>query len=258
MPKDNTKDEFIRLNQDGSCELVQTSRIPKTISAALAKRFADGMSLTIKDAFTVKYGPKDSDHENIGVHVITTGKQTFCVAQLPALNLLTHWELVVEGLLTPRFLNRDHDLHGKFMYAPAIWKSPPGMRIMFCSEMILVGGNWISGEAKSWLLAFNERKQAYLLPLPNLYDDASVCMGDFSGEEKSLQGSFEKATQQFYKAGWNADLSQDVAQPSRRLFRFRAAPAGGLVQIPPPDDYKWEDDCRRIGTTISAMIGGLL
>jgi hypothetical protein len=258
MPTDNTKDEYIRLNQDGSCELVQTSRIHKAISAALAKRFADGMSLTIKDVFTVKYGPKDSDHENIGVHVITTGKQTFCVAQLPALNLLTHWELGLGGLLTPGFLNRDHDLHGKLMYAPAVWKAPPGMRIMFCTEVQREGAYWYSSYQNSWLIAFSERKQAHLLPLPNLYDDASVCMGEFNGEEKNLQGSFEKATQQFYKAGWNADLSEDVAQPSRRLFRFEAAKEGGLVQIPPAADYKWEEDCQHIGTTVSGMIGGLL
>ena len=249
----DNKEEFIRLNQDGSCELVQTVRTPKAISAALAKRFADGLTLTTKDAFTVKYGT-----EVINTHILTNGKQTFCVAELPALNLLTHWELGNNGVLTPRFLNRDHDLHGKLMYAPAIWKLPPGMQIMFCTEVHPDGNDWISSYLKSWLLAFNERKQAYLLPLPNIYDDASVCMGDFDGKGGTLQASFEKAALQFYGAGWNADLSEDVKEPSRRMFRFGAASQGGLSQLPFVMDYAWEEDCQRIGTVVSGMIGGLL
>ena len=252
----DNKEEFIRLNQDGSCELVQTVRTPKAISAALAKRFADGLTLTTKDAFTVKYGT-----EAINTHIITNGKQPLCVAALPALNLLTHWELGNNGVLTPRFLNRDHDLHGKLMYAPAIWKLPPGMQIMFCTEVQPDEGIWISSYQKSWLLAFNERKQAYLLPLPNLYDDASVCMGEFDGKGGTLQASFEKAALQFYGAGWNADLSEDVKEPSKRMFRFGAASQGGLSQlpfVPFVTEYEWEEDCRRIGTVVSGMIGGLL
>lgn len=252
-------DEYLRINHDGSAELVRTVREPKSISQALAKRFADGVVITVKNAFKVPYGEPKTLFETVDTHLIVDAKRTFCVAEIPALNLRSHWELTADQILVPKFINKDHDLHGKLMHAAALWTPPAGMRLLFINQIGSDRGVWFSNES-SWLFAFNASKKAFLLPLPNVYEDGRICMGEFGGvgEDNNIQSSLMLATRQFYGAGWNADLNADEACV-QRLFRFKPSADGGIEQVgPSANDPLWEKSCKSVGSTITALAGGLL
>ena len=244
---------YLRINPDGSGELVTTQRSPREITEPLARRLSADARFTLKNAFSCGYGEKDTPHETVTTHVIHSPEQTFCIAELFVINLTAHWELRGDNILCPRFLNKDHNLYGRLLQASALWTTPFGMRLLFCTEMEEEGGGWLSNGKKSWLIAYDHDKRAYLLPLGNLYDDAAVCMGVFNGRADTLAESFELALKQFYHSAYNADLAMET-EKSDPLFRFKMADKLTQEACILP----WEESCGRIGTHITAMAGGLL
>lgn len=81
-------------------------------------------------------------------------------------------------------------------------------------------------------------------PLPNIYDDGSVCLGVNDHEpvfHENLAGLVDVITARFNNAPWNTDLLQGRSAGS--VFSFRLAEGGVAAAIHHP---AWEQSCRRV------------
>jgi len=80
-------------------------------------------------------------------------------------------------------------------------------------------------------------------PLPNIYDDGSVCLGVSERHpvrSDSLSGLVEEITTRFHAAPWNTDLLQ--GRDAGRMFSFRM----GENTASPIYNPDWEQSCRRV------------
>lgn len=106
------------------------------------------------------------------------------------------------------------------------WPVPKDMKLFFVARW---GTDIREGTINAqfplcYLVAKSEAKKTYLLPLPNLYEDGRVCMGEPQRDwiKANIFDTFTKALEIFHVAPWNADLmsSNDRWVASKLMFRF--------------------------------------
>lgn len=112
------------------------------------------------------------------------------------------------------------------------WSVPDTMRLYFLSRWVFHTPDAIvesvAGIMPLFYLAAVDIAQhrVHCLPLPNVYDDGKVCMGDSLGEFNLTWNIFEQhdyCLNAFLKSRWSADLLHDRSrQNSKRLFRFNS------------------------------------
>lgn len=119
------------------------------------------------------------------------------------------------------------------------WKKPDDMELVFSSDCTKDRGRWRMGEC--FLFARKANKPGFLkLPLPNLYEDGRICMGnEVAGSIRgdTLEGCFKAALESFADTRWNSDLLP-AAERTRALFRWTV----DRKQIQP--EMAWELQCR--------------
>jgi hypothetical protein len=99
------------------------------------------------------------------------------------------------------------------------WEPFNGMTLMFMAK---IHPDCYIETRKCFLLALDSGKRNFQLPLPNLYDDCSICMGDVDLVGGSLLEVFQKALVHFRSSPWNADLmDSDKAKKLETLIRFK-------------------------------------
>jgi hypothetical protein len=132
---------------------------------------------------------------------------------------------------------------------PMVWEAPPEIRLVFvvrteCSEeYATIGGNW--------LFAFGQNRNAYRLPLPNLYDDCSICMGEFAQQYDTASECLTASLQQFNKSQWNSDL-MPATEKSQKFFRFK--PTDETFETLPVDAGDWTSLCAKVSTAVMDRI----
>ena len=151
---------------------------------------------------------------------------------------------VEKGIAHPVMSQRD----SSELYITVPWVPPPTMRLML--------GVWIRPihEArKSWLIAYDDKKDGYQLPIGNIYEDCALCLGGYDSFGPDTFGVLQKTINQFLKSKWNSDLySRD--DRARRLFSFAPRDAG-FEQIQHP---KWTECCqKRSSQSINQFFGPL-
>ncbi len=150
---------------------------------------------------------------------------------------------LVNQVLVPMFASTS-DLE-----MPMMWQAPPEIRLVFvvrteCSdEYATIGGNW--------LFAFGQNKNAYRLPLPNLYDDCSICMGEFEQDYDTALQCLTASLEQFNKSQWNSDLMPSTER-SQKFFRFK--PTDESFETLPVDAADWTSLCAKVSTAVMDRI----
>jgi hypothetical protein len=255
----DTTESYIRLNADGTTEFVKTTRNTRDISEEIARQFSSGVTISLKNAFEVKQGVAS---------VIASATQKFCCVELERINLTAHFSLGQGNILTPRFFAPKDEVGQGLPKTTMVWHPPANMTLVFAVSMSQAEtGNakdWFSnGYQQAFLIAYDPIRRAYLLPLPNLYDDCAICMGEFNGRDYSMQTSFQKALEQFDHSAWNSDLLGYLAPKSQQLFQFEVSDTetnqtdwdsdhGAVIRA------TWPEMAEKVATPVTAMIGGLM
>jgi hypothetical protein len=127
------------------------------------------------------------------------------------------------------------------------WNVPETMRLYFLSRWVFPAGDAIIHSLVGimplfYLAAVDVTQQrVHSLPLPNVYEDGKICMGDSLGEfnlSKDIFTQHDFCFNAFLKSRWNADLLHDrSAQNSKRLFRFDSKGK------PMPPEMAWTTLC---------------
>lgn len=258
MPESTEK--YVRINADGSSDFVTTTRSPRLISEAMARQFAGDASFIMRNVFEANL----KGFPAFRSHLISTQASRTVVTRLPFIRLNCHFELMKDGMLSPKFFHRNQPEKEKFIKSSLQWSPPEDMILMFACPLIGFNNPRItSSDSKPYLIAYNPQKQAWVLPLPNLYEDCSVCNGQFDGNGTSYQMAFEKCLQQFLLSDWNTDLINSTnAVYAQRMFRFVPA-SGETEQMNWHDDKagdarSWQKFCTKVGTPVTVSVGGLL
>lgn len=92
-----------------------------------------------------------------------------------------------------------------------------------------------------YLFALNEGN-AYRLPIPNIYEDCSVCMGDYSPSAHNLISNLQGNLDQFLNSNWNSDLIVSGKENLKSMFRFTPLAEGEGFHQEPSSAY-WVDLC---------------
>lgn len=111
------------------------------------------------------------------------------------------------------------------------WEAPSDMQLRFAA---LCHPSWTATEC--FLFARGPQPGFVKLPLPNIYDDGRVCMGDevrgtIRGD--TLAACFKAALESFRSTSWNTDLNNHGASV-RALFRWKS----DRTPVPAPADWR--------------------
>ena len=132
---------------------------------------------------------------------------------------------------------------------PMVWQAPQQVRLMFAVRTEFI--ETCHCASNNWLIAYNQANNAYRLPLPNLYDDCTICTGDFDDSHDTAAQCVIASLEQFKKSQWNSDLMRTTEQ-SQKFFRFR--PADESFETLPIDAADWTTLCDKVSTAIMDRI----
>ena len=101
----------------------------------------------------------------------------------------------------------------------------------------------------NYLVAFNKKDGAgYRLPMPNLYDDCSICTGQYDHRGDSVLEAFKRNLDYIIASPWNNHIIKDYKEDqkhSHQLFRWKPVEAG--FQTLPPEE-PWATLCKHAGS----------
>jgi len=95
---------------------------------------------------------------------------------------------------------------------------------------------------KCYLFALDSSGHAYRLPIPNIYEDCSICMGEYYPDTYSVCSLLSCQLNQFYMSNWNTDLMMAKQAELKAMFRFKPNTEGeGFYQL--GVEGRWQDLC---------------
>jgi hypothetical protein len=204
------------------------------VSQAILDALTEGVTRVVRDVFPVpNWGMA---HANVG------NTDTVWTVPIDRIPLHARFKLM-GGILVPMFESAT-DLE-----VPLVWKAPETVRLAF--SVITRQSEGLLGIDGNWLFAFDEKKRAYRLPLPNLHDDCRICTGAFGEHWNTAQQAVVASLEQFHKSKWNADLMRTVEQ-SQKFFRFQ--PTNETFETLPVEAENWTTLCNKVSTAVSERV----
>ena len=179
----------------------------------------------------------------VGVALLNDNSIAFCSVRLPVLNLNS--TIKTDGsLVIPSFEEKGD-------YVTLRWTPPMDMKLIYTAKLEFTGSLWQSG--MGYIFAFFSSTQVYRVPLPNVYNDCSICNGrngdPYAGD--TIMDCFSNSLSDFNSSKWNADLIHDSVNgmfvESQRMFRFEPTSDGfNTIQT----EIHWTKLSRPVGTDV--------
>jgi hypothetical protein len=234
---------YIRLNEDGSSCIVHETIDEVSVTDDIVKELSSEVKRTADSVASI---------DKIPVSILITNSSKYMMMKLPSIRLDTLFNATTEGCIVPTFIAQSSAMNDDINAAP-MWTPPQDMRLMFCSCIEINGdGLFFAPARQQWLIAYDKEKRAYRLPLPNVFDDCSICMGEYTSWGDSMIESFSCAYTQFKKSSWNADLL-DAARAAKSKYMFRFKVAGENIEQLPYIAENWTDLSEKIATKATSL-----
>lgn len=133
-----------------------------------------------------------------------------------------------------------------------IWQVPDGMRIVMLLQCNSHGSGIVMQYSipKMHLFAVDSRPEYWKLPLPNIFEDGSVCEGRKVGRFRTVTEAIADALTTFDQSVWNADLWEEV-EKTQAMFRFESK---GDKFVPLPPTGSWITLCRKVVVALQSNI----
>lgn len=226
--KDLFEDTFFAMTRTGATYRVEPAGTVRLV-ANPERILADASS---SQSFKVK---KAFQASGLDVDLSIKRNQTLAYCTLKKLPLATRFA-VQNGHYVPVFVGNDS---ATFMLNIS-WVPPTDMRIKFGFDIALDEDNRLRVN-QAFLFATSTARQGYFkLPLPNLYDDGKICIGEagLNARGDTIQELFEKQLRLLEVSTWNNDLISGADYASR-VFQFTLDNCQ-TIQLP------WVDYCRLV------------
>ena len=197
----------IILKPDGQALLRTISEAPCNIVNSLAERLSSSTPRVVKRLFS-------TTNESIGV--VATGTEVYLGCRVTSIELNMHWRMEGNTLL-PFPVSKKDVATG--IVVKLKWEPRGGMHLAFLAR---IHKDLHIENRHCFLLALDSSGRNFRLPLPNIYDDCSICMGEFDSSGQSYLEVFQKALTQFRNAGWNSDLMDgEKLAKLEKLIRYK-------------------------------------
>jgi hypothetical protein len=217
------------------------------IADAVATQLAAEAKKVLRNAFSM---------DGLKVNLLIGGNEAYAMVKLPKLKLLCPWFVTESHMATPNFCSGSDGNPP----LPVYWPVPADMKLVFAARVYNAGTEQPSTRADQscYLVSFDAGNNGWALPLPNLYADGAVCMGQFDGKAGDIQSAFALAYAQFQQSQWNSDLfGETKAQNAAKLFAFKVVDEKFVSQN--PKQFNWQKPyCQRVETGVTTALRQLL
>jgi hypothetical protein len=200
----------VALAEDGSAHRIRFERLPITAMARVHEHLTRDAKIRLPNAYEFNGQPV-----NIAMHEGLYYASTI----LTSITLATAYLADETGTLTPCFAADDNAIPLR-----ATWPTPPGITVRFG---IVAEAGYRLLEAR--LFVQTSDPGFFRLPLPNVYEDAKICLGSRADgfRDAILVKLMTKAIEHFTNATWNADLlTEAVRDGAKAIFRIPADKVG--------------------------------
>ena len=238
------------MNRDGSCYLVTTSYHQKEMTQIVANSFSQSVIRSIPLVGKVDGSP---------VWAAANASETFMITRLKKMTILSNFEKAGE-FLHPMFMREnDPRCKGTPRFA-AVWDVPNDMKLAFASRLQYCSQTEVRArpDHANYLIALSSTKEAYRIPISNIFEDGAVCMGQFVGSAPDCLTAFGLALSQLKISDWNSDLMDTGSQRyenAKKMFRFKPT-SDGIECVPLADP--WINLCEKIATPVTKMLTEML
>lgn len=244
-------DHYIRLNVDGSVQDVQVVVSDRSLNKDLLQNFGSKVARVTTNIVQVEGQP---------FGIAATGTELYAFVTLKGLTLRTGFRMGIDKILRPVYPYKgDPDVlkDDGISFSP-IWTPPTSMKLVFATKVLEFRTRPQTSHNHCCYLMAYHGKTCWRLPLPNVYDNCDICMGQFDGRADSVLAAFMKAYDQFNNSTWNSDLlDSSRKEKSDALFHFIPT-ADAFVQDNTSIPENWTILCFKHGSIISDIIGGEL
>lgn len=214
--------------EDGSVYSLPFSRLsPKQVDEALRKVADSGYQKVV--------GAMKIDGEPVTLCV--NANQVIAGVPLKRLNLLAKCQLI-DGHMVPVFTGDEVFLMN------CVWTPPANCQMHFAMSLNKSGATWkISNVFLFCRAASGTPGGFFKLPLPNIYPDGRVCMGErfqMTCPENTIEGLLKHGIRHLAESPWGTDMMPQASK-IRALFRFDP---GTLTSVEPATE--WHTHCDRV------------
>ncbi len=244
-----TKSQFI-VTPEGAFFREDTTRYPIDPGPELAKTFMVGQSVKLKNFTTIP------NWGNVSIAVQEDGVQHWTTA-VEEIAFNTTYKTVGEGKeveVIPLFVadpsNQEPSMTIVWNRASAMNGQKEPMHIKFMATVNPRPAHGNFAVSKQYLFAFDDKQNAWRMPLSNLYNTCELCNGEYSSVAPTAFDSFMKALEQFRKSSWNSDLFINGATIAN-FVRFSPLKSGFVTL---PIKAKWQQWCTKVATTQSKQV----
>jgi hypothetical protein len=245
-------DHYVRFNQDGTVEFVTETRSNRNLNEDVISKIGSGAVRHVRKAFM---------HDGSPVGLLVSAAETWGYKFMPNLKINCMFRIMGDKTLRPIYMHNDEKSSKVAEYPQFVadWVVPPSMRLMFASRIKMNPEPYCEYKNSCLLIAWDpSSKRAHRLPLPNLYDNCYMCMGEYNGRGASMEEAFGKAADQLDKSEWNSDLVTDSRiQGSDEMFQFKPS-AEGTAMESIPFTRRWQDYCPVAGNVNIEILSGAL
>ena len=181
------------------------------------------------------------------VHILACASENFIIQPLEIMPVNMPWRMQDDTLL-PSPAPAGCDSPNPLIRMD--WRVPYEMSLVFISKV----GAMVKVEKKcNFLLAFDPEMRCYRLPLPNIFEDGSICMGDFDSHGTTIIEAHAKCWQQFKSAQWNTDLySDDRIAKLEALISFKVTKGVDKDEFDQIEVKNWSNHCYTCETRASS------
>lgn len=229
-----TVNEII-LTEDNRVMLETRTRVEKVITSDTFRPLLDSFQLKLKSFHDLRHLPGFTV-----AHLCSSLKEHVWTVPIKTLTIRAPFAML-EGGLVPSFGSKNDPL------LKLEWPVPPSLNLNLVISTVADGGEWCC--AKEWLLAFDENSAAWRLPLANLYEDASLCSGDWERTNPTSTGLLGVAIHQFVNSQWNQDL-HDTGDMKKVQALIRFDPKTEPYTALPVNTPDWRNLTRKVGSPI--------
>lgn len=202
-----------------------------SLNESISSDFAQGVRRKVDRLFDMSNVKSPDSYGLIGFSCNRDDSAVWSV-EVKKLPMECPWDSSKDGVLGPAFESKDHPV------LALKWTVPANMRILLVVVVTKLPEGFFAASTQ-FVVAVDQQKRMYQLPLSNLYIDMKLCHGiRVSAQHKCSYNALMDALNQFEKSRWNADLFHD--NPARlnatQLFRFKATEKG-FDQLPPTSNW---------------------
>jgi hypothetical protein len=224
------------ITENSEMERWDITRNKLDINSAMLTGLTASLTRTIRGV--VPMNIIDPINKPTGFMDLAIGPNGYCAARMPVASLPLTAPYAVEGTTVYPVFDGAHPI------TALRWNIPANMRLYLVAHI----GNTMEC-VEQFLVAIDDEKRCWRLPVSNLYADCRLCAGRFNSAGSDILDVCKRTWEQFQLSSWNQDLYGDSSAARRigtKVLFLYDVKDDNFIQRQPPK--KWMEMCEKVAT----------